>query len=143
VLRQGVMAGSTAPEAVIRYAMHTQKIVILDDATKPSLFSEDDYLCRRQPRSVLCLPLVRQGALRGLFYLENTMTSHVFTPHRTALLELLASEAALSLENTRLYADLQEREAKVRRLVESNIIGVLIWDSHGRIIEANEAFLEG
>ena len=49
-----------------------------------------------------------------------------------AILKLLASEAATSLENTRLYGDLQEREARVRRLVDSNIVGVLIWDLDGR-----------
>jgi PAS domain S-box-containing protein len=58
------------------------------------------------------------------------------------VLELLASQAAISLENARLYSDLQEREAKIRRLVDSNIIGVVIWDLQGRIIEANEAFLD-
>jgi PAS domain S-box-containing protein len=141
VLQHSAVTGPSAPETVIRYVMRTQKSVILDDATKPGTFSEDGYLRRRQPRSVLCLPLVRQGVLGGLLYLENTMTSHVFTPDRTALLELLASQAAISLENTRLYADLQEREAKVRRLVDSNIIGIIIWDSQGRIIEANKAFL--
>jgi PAS domain S-box-containing protein len=59
-----------------------------------------------------------------------------------AILKLLASEAATSLENTRLYRDLQEREARVRRLVDSNIVGVLIWDLDGQIREANDAFLD-
>jgi PAS domain S-box-containing protein len=79
--------------------------------------------------------------LTGLLYLENTLTSSAFTPDRTAVLDLLAAQAAISLENTRLYSDLQEREAKVRRLVDSNIIGIFIWDFEGRITEANEAFL--
>jgi PAS domain S-box-containing protein len=55
---------------------------------------------------------------------------------------LLAAQAAISLENTRLYGDLQEREAKVRRLIDANIIGISVWDFEGRIIEANEAFLD-
>jgi PAS domain S-box-containing protein len=90
---------------------------------------------------MLCLPLLKQGQLTGLLYLENTLTSFAFTPDRIAVLELLAAQAAISLENTRLYGDLQEREAKVRRLVDSNIIGIFIWDFEGRLIEANEAFL--
>ena len=61
---------------------------------------------------------------------------------RIAILEVLAAQAAISLENTRLYSDLQEREAKVRRLVESDIIGIFIWNFEGHIIEANEAFLQ-
>jgi PAS domain S-box-containing protein len=69
------------------------------------------------------------------------MTSHVFTAERATLLELVASQAAILLENASLYKDLQEREAKVRRLVDANIIGIFIWDLAGQIIDANEAFL--
>jgi PAS domain S-box-containing protein len=69
------------------------------------------------------------------------LTSYAFPADRIAILELLAAQAAISLENTRLYGDLQEREAKVRRLVDSNIIGIYISDIEGRIFEANEAFL--
>jgi len=141
VLHQGSIADLAAPEALIRYVIRTQKSVIIDDVSKPHLFSEDEYPRSRQVRSVFCLPLVRRGTLGGLLYLENTLTSHVFTPDRTALLELLASQAAISLENTRLYVDLQEREARVRRLVDSNIIGIFIWNLDGRITDANEAFL--
>jgi PAS domain S-box-containing protein len=65
----------------------------------------------------------------------------VFNPARIAVLQLLASQAAISLENTRLYRDLEEREAKIRRLVEANIVGIVIWNLAGEIIEANEAFL--
>jgi PAS domain S-box-containing protein len=79
--------------------------------------------------------------LLGVLYLENNLTPHAFTPARMAVLKLLASEAGISMENTRLYGDLQEREARVRRLVDSNIIGIFIWNLDGRIIEANEAFL--
>jgi len=105
-------------------------------------FSADEYLRRRHARSVLCLPLVKQSRLIGVLYLENNLTSHVFTPARISVLELLASQAAISLENARLYNDLQEREARIRRLVDANIIGIMIWAVEGRIIEANEAFLD-
>jgi PAS domain S-box-containing protein len=66
----------------------------------------------------------------------------VFTPARISVLELLASQAAISLENARLYNDLREREARIRRLVDSNIVGIVIWDIEGRIIDANQAFLD-
>ena len=62
----------------------------------------------------------------GLLYLENTLTSHAFTPDRIAVLELLASQAAISLENARLYSELQERGA-VRRLFDSTSAG-FTWD---------------
>src|SRR5262249_3242741 len=96
---------------------------------------------RRRVRSVLCVPLLKQTRLIGVIHLENNLTAGAFTPARITLLELLASEAAISLENARLYRDLQEREARVRRLVDSNIIGIVIWHTDGRILHANESFL--
>ena len=141
VLCQKSITGITCPESLVRYVIRTHESVILDDASRPNLFSEDDYLRGRQTKSILCLPLIKQGRLTGLLYLENTLTSHAFTPDRIAVLELLAAQAAISLENTRLYGDLQEREAKIRRLVDANIIGIFIRDIEGRILEANDAFL--
>ena len=125
----------------MRYVIRTQESVILDDASKPNLFSGDDYLRDRQSKSILCLPLMKQRKLTGVLLLENTLTSHAFTVARIAVLELLAGQAAISLENTRLYRDVQEREAKVRRLVDSNIIGILIGRPDGHVQEANQAFL--
>jgi PAS domain S-box-containing protein len=131
----------TCPESLVRYVIRTQESVILDDASRPNLFSKDDYLQRRHAKSILCLPLIKQGRLTGLLYLENTLTAHAFTPDRIAILDVIAAQAAVSLENARLYNDLEERAARVRRLVDSNIIGVFIWDVEGRILEANEALL--
>jgi PAS domain S-box-containing protein len=130
------------PETVLHYVFRTRKSVILDDALVQNPFSADEYICQKHARSVLCLPLVKQATLIGVLYLENKLASHVFTPARISVLEMLASQAAISLENARLYNDLGEREARIRRLVDSNIIGVMIWDFQGRIIEANDAFLD-
>ena len=138
---QKPIRGHSCPESLVRYVIRTHESVILDDASRPNLFSEDNYLRGRNTKSIFCLPLIKQGQLTGLLYLENALTSYAFPPDRIAILELLAAQAAISLENTRLYTDLQERESKVRRLVDSNIIGICIWDFEGRIIEANEAFL--
>jgi PAS domain S-box-containing protein len=79
--------------------------------------------------------------LVGILYLENNLTRRVFTPARIAVLNLLASQAAIALQNARLYRDLAEREGKIRRLVEANIIGIFFWELDGRIIEANDEFL--
>jgi PAS domain S-box-containing protein len=140
-IRPAPMSAITCPVTLIRYVIRTRERVLLDDASKSNLFSNDEYFHERQSRSILCLPLVKQGELTGILLLENTLTSHVFTKARIAILELLAAQAAISLENTRLYGDLREREAKVRRLVDANIIGILIIDLGGRLIEANDAFL--
>jgi len=141
VLRDEGLSGPAAPDSIIRYAIRTHESVILDDASKAGPFAVDDYIVRHRPRSIFCLPLVRQTAVAGVLYLENTLTSHAFTPERTALLSLLASQLAISLENTRLYSDLQAREAKIRRLVDANVIGITITDLEGQMVEANDAFL--
>jgi PAS domain S-box-containing protein len=134
-------APSELPVLILEQAIHTQSQVILDDARGRNAFAEDEYIRCAQVRSLLCLPLVKQAKLIGVLYLENSLASHVFTPARITVLKLLASQAAIALENARLYRDLGDREAQIRRLVDSNIIGIFIWSSDGRIIEANDAFL--
>jgi PAS domain S-box-containing protein len=140
-LQQAPVTPSALPDALLHYVIRTQESVILDDASTQNQFSQDEYVRQQRPRSVLCLPLVKQAKLMGVLYLENNLAPHVFTPKRLAMLELLASQAAISLENTRLYRDLEEREAKIRRLVDANIMGIFIWNLQGEIIEANDAFL--
>src|SRR5258705_7307870 len=133
---------SELPLLILEQVIRTQSQVILDDARGQSMFAEDEYMSRKRVRSLLCLPLLKQAELIGVLYLENNLASHVFTPSRISVLELLASQAAISLENARLYNDLQEREARIRRLVDSNIVGIVFWDVQGRIIDANQAFLD-
>jgi PAS domain S-box-containing protein len=141
-LRQTAALSAELPESMLQYVTRTRQSVILDDASVQNPFSADEYIRQKQARSVLCLSLVKQSKLIGVLYLENNLASHVFTPARISLLELLASQAAISLENARLYNDLREREARIRRLVDSNIVGIMIWNVQGRIIDANQAFLD-
>jgi PAS domain S-box-containing protein len=129
------------PLLILEHVIRTQSEAILDDARGQSMFAEDEYMSRKRVRSLLCLPLLKQADLIGVLYLENSLASHVFTPARIAVLKLLASQAAIALENARLYRDVAERETKIRRLVDSNIIGIFIWDFDGRILEANDEFL--
>jgi PAS domain S-box-containing protein len=140
-LHQLPVSGAELPEPIIRYVARTHEIVILDDASARGSYCDDAYVRRNQARSVLCLPIVKQGKSVALLYLENNLAPCVFTPARVSVLKLLASEAATSLENNLLYRELQEREAKIRRLVDANIVGIFIYDLDGRILEANDAFL--
>jgi len=140
-LRQAQLTAEDLPESVFRYALRTLESVVLNDASGEGAFTADSYVRMHRVRSVLCLPILKQARLLGMLYLENRLTPHAFTPTRMAILKLLASEAAISMENARLYRDLAEREARIRRLVDANIIGIVISDAEGRIHEANDAFL--
>jgi PAS domain S-box-containing protein len=129
------------PQTILHYILRTGESVIVNDAAANSSWAVDPYIVERQVRSILCLPLVSRAELIGALYLENNLASSIFAPSRVAVLKVLASQAAATLENARLYRDLAEREAKIRRLVEANIVGIFIFDLEGQILEANDAFL--
>src|SRR5262249_7958269 len=140
-LRNDAVTATALPESVVRYAVRTREYVILDDAIAPNLFSADPYIIEHHARSIMCLPLVNQGRLNGIIYLENNLAAHVFTSDRITTLKVLASQAAMSLENTGLYRDLENREKKIRRLVDANVVGIVMWNLEGAITGANDAFL--
>jgi predicted ATPase/signal transduction histidine kinase len=106
--RQGSVTATELPESVLRYVGRTKDSLLLHDASSAKQFLADEYIRRHHARSILCLPLLKDTKLVGLLYLENNLTPHVFTPDRIVILKLLASQAAISLENVRLYDDLQE-----------------------------------
>ena len=135
------VTSSLLPETILRHVLQTRESVILDDGAILNPFSADPYIVQRRARSVLCLPLVNQAKLIGVLYLENSHAPRVFAPARTAVLKLLASQAAISVESTQLYRDLADREGKIRRLVDANILGICMWNLEGAIVEANDAFL--
>jgi GAF domain-containing protein len=114
LLREPVVP-SAIPESILHSVVRTGQKVVLDDASAPNPFSGDEYLQRRRPRSIFCLPITRQGELIGVLYLENNLTPCAFTGDRQAVLELLASQAAISLENARLFADLTQENNERKR----------------------------
>jgi len=120
-LRDEVVTVGVLPTSVLNYVLRTQENVILDDAAAQSSFAADPYIRQHMARSILCLPLLNQAKLIGVLYLENNLAARVFAPARITVLKLLASQAAISLENARLYRDLAQREAKIRRLAAFEI----------------------
>lgn len=155
-LQRAAAAADGPTPSVVNYVRRTREQVLLGDAAKPHPFSADPYMMREQPRSLMCLPLLRRTDLVGVLYLEHRLSVHAFTEGRVALLEMLAAQAAISLETARLYAALKdenaerrraeqaavERQSRLQRLVESNLVGVRFADLEGRIFEANDAFLQ-
>jgi PAS domain S-box-containing protein len=126
------------PGAVINYVKHSRDTVILDDASAHTgEFSEDDYLRRVKPKSVLCMAIQRQDKLLGVLYLENNLVSGAFTPERRTVLEILAAQAAISLETTAVYEALQESEERLRSVL--NAAEIVAWEANpekGRLFEA-------
>jgi PAS domain S-box-containing protein len=143
-LREAFVAEAEVPESIVHYVMRTQENVILDDASNQNPFSEDTYIRRHHARSILCLPLINQAKVVGTLYLENNLTPRVFTPDRIAVLQLLTSQAAISLENARLYADrrnaeeaLRASEERWRKLFENSSAGIALLAQDGYFIAAN------
>jgi signal transduction histidine kinase len=103
---------------MVQYVRRTRERVVLANAARDPLFASDAYVARRQPRSVLCMPVTNQGKLVGILYLENNLTEGAFTPSRMEVLRVLSAQAAISIENSRLYGHLEdkvrERTAELR-----------------------------
>jgi PAS domain S-box-containing protein len=145
-LRVDIPKGRRAPSAdafpvsMAHYVRRTREKLILDDLAADTTFSADAYLSTYRPKSTLCAPIVRRGAVAGIVYLENKLTRGAFTPRRLALLEFLS---AISLENALLAADLaretaertqaeetlRQSEERLRRLVET--ANVVPWEADG------------
>jgi len=153
-LRQALITPAALPESLLLCVLQTQRTVILDDASSQSLFSEDPYILEKRPRSVLCLPLLKQGKLIGALYLENNLAPRVFTPKRLAVSELLASQAAISLDHARLYAELTQEnsdrkkaeealrasEERLQDIVDNTTAVIFVKDLELRYVLVNRAF---
>ncbi len=126
-VRQTAVTPSDLPQSALHYVIRTRERVVLDDASVGNLYSGDEYVRQKRPRSVLCLPIVKQTKLVGVLYLENKLTPRAFTSERVVALELLASQAAISLENARLYSDLQHSEQHLRDVIDT--IPTMAWSA--------------
>ncbi|MEC5423105.1 trifunctional serine/threonine-protein kinase/ATP-binding protein/sensor histidine kinase [Virgibacillus sp. C22-A2] len=100
------------PETLINYVVNTKEAVVLGEASQEGQFTDDSYIARQNSKSILCLPIMYQQGLTGILYLENSQATHVFTKERIALLTLLASQAAIAIENAYLYENLEAKVAE-------------------------------
>jgi class 3 adenylate cyclase len=97
------------PISVVNYVIRTQKSVVLHDAIAAEDFGQDPYIQHHQSQSILCTPLIHQGKLTAILYLENSLTAEAFTHDRLELLKVLSAQATISLENACLYATLEQK----------------------------------
>ncbi|MBW4510071.1 MAG: AAA family ATPase [Scytonematopsis contorta HA4267-MV1] len=101
------------PLTILSYVFRTRESVILNDATHESTFNKDPYIVVNQPKSVLCVPIIHQGKIKNLLYLENNLTTGAFTVERLEILKLLSAQIAVSLENAQLYENLTQTNAEL------------------------------
>ncbi|MBW4636411.1 MAG: AAA family ATPase [Iphinoe sp. HA4291-MV1] len=104
--------------AIINYVIRTQKDVVLNDAVQEGEFIHDPYIIATQPKSILCFPLLYQGKLNCVLYLENNLTTGAFTTARVEFLKILSAQAAISIENSRLYDQLEDYSRTLEQRVE-------------------------
>jgi predicted ATPase/signal transduction histidine kinase len=105
--------------AIINYVARTQKDIVLNDAVHEGEFVRDPYVVVNQPKSVLCTPLLYQGKLSGILYLENNLTTGAFTPERVEILRILSTQAAISIENSYLYEQLEDYNRTLEQKVKA------------------------
>jgi predicted ATPase/signal transduction histidine kinase len=105
------------PISMINFVARTQESVVLGNATQEGKFTADDYIRSHQPKSVLCMPLINQGDLTGILYMENDLATDAFTVDRLKILNLLSSQAAIAINNARLYGNLKRFNENLEQLV--------------------------
>jgi len=115
---QSIPIDNYLPNSIINYVINTQETVVKNDAAHLGRFTNDHYIKKHQTKSILCVPLINQGRIISIVYLENNLTTGAFTPDRLEVLKILSSQAAISIKNARLYADLAEYNCTLEAKVE-------------------------
>ena len=116
---RALQGGSEVPESLVRYVARTGELTVLTDAHRDMRFASDRYFTQARPKSVMCAPMLQGGKVTGVLYLENRITAEAFSPARCGLLQFLATQAAVSLENAMLYGRLEAASQELRRANEN------------------------
>ena len=137
---------SDIPHTVINYVKNSFKTVVLDNATVKNNFTSDKYLIQQRPKSLLCTPILNQGELIGLLYLENKLTIGAFTKERLEVINLLCYQTAISLENSLLYTQeqkksyyLEQSQKRLKLLIQETPVAVIEWNTDFEFIAWNPA----
>ncbi|MBZ5537236.1 MAG: sigma 54-interacting transcriptional regulator [Acidobacteriia bacterium] len=133
---------ATLARAVVRYVRKTGESVVIDDATADERFANDPYIVSVRPKSVLCVPVVDQGRLSGILYLENDLTSGAFTPERIEMMRILSSTAAIALEKARLYEEMRHEVARRRQAEDELRLALAEVEALKNRLEAENVYLQ-
>ncbi len=112
---QSLTAESSVPIRVIQYVKNTRESVLIDEGKTEISGIIEGYLLEYKPASILCLPLLNQGQLVAIVYLEHPTTKGVFTPERLTIIQFLCAQAAVSLQNAQLYHQAQQAIKDLQR----------------------------
>jgi predicted ATPase/serine phosphatase RsbU (regulator of sigma subunit)/tRNA A-37 threonylcarbamoyl transferase component Bud32 len=118
-LSQPVEEVADLPHGLVQRVWQTQEVIVLGDAAADPVYGRDAYIRRTRARSISCVPMSHQGRLAGVVYLENGAARDVFTPARSELIKVLASQAAVALENAFLYQEVQQATNDLRSANET------------------------
>uniref|UniRef100_UPI0037C17B6B PAS domain-containing protein n=1 Tax=Chamaesiphon sp. OTE_8_metabat_110 TaxID=2964696 RepID=UPI0037C17B6B len=135
---QSIPIANRLPESMIQYVIRTHESVLLNDANREGNFISEPYIQHHKTQSILCLPLLNQTKLVGVLYLENQSATGAFTPDRSQVLKLLSTQAAIAIENAKLYSKLRASESQMAQFLEAIPVGVGIVDANGRPYYANQ-----
>ncbi|MEH1820852.1 MAG: AAA family ATPase [Nostoc sp.] len=137
------------PHSLIYTVKRSLQPTVIINATVHPVLIADPYIIRQQPKSLLCTPILHQGKLLGILYLENNLTTGAFTSDRVEILNLLCTQAAISLENARLYQQAQDtlenlgQTEECLRLIIDNIPQYVFWkDRNSVYLGCNQKFAE-
>jgi PAS domain S-box-containing protein len=106
------------PVSIIHYVSRTQKPLLLGNASEIGIFQTDSYILQKQPKSVLCVPILHQNKFIGLVYLENNLATNAFSQERWQIIQVLTSQAAIAIENARLFAIQEEKSQQLTASLE-------------------------
>ena len=155
---QSLSIDNHLPTSIINYVVRMKEIVVFNDAVSeiqnpppnsplgkggtkiPNL--NDPYIKAHQTKSLLCAPLINQGQLRGIVYLENNLTIGAFTPERLEILQLLSGQAAIAITNAKLYAEVHASERRLTQFLEAIPVGIGVLDASGQPYYANRTAIE-
>ncbi|HNH07936.1 MAG TPA: GAF domain-containing protein, partial [Leptospiraceae bacterium] len=97
------------PVSLIQYSVRTRENLVISNASRDPRFSNDEYIIKNEPYSIMCIPLIHQGSLKGIIYLENRLAAGAFSLERVQMLQMFAAQISISIENAQLYKSLEEK----------------------------------
>lgn len=129
---QSIPIDNRLPISIINYVARTKETIVKYDAAHQGKFTNDPYIKEHQTKSILCSPLLNQGQLSGIIYLENNLTTGAFTPEQREVLQLLSGQAAIAITNAKLYKEVKERESRLTQFLEAMPLGISVLDAAGK-----------